>query len=99
MDNGDSGEELGEVSVAEAESNVEMVVVGDDSDDPVVIDETLSRCWKGSRCLELLAETWLNAPRGRFSLFSSSLSGSSDGMPPKTDMNDGNESGMDGELV
>jgi hypothetical protein len=62
-DNGDSGEELGEVSGAEGESNMEAAVVGDDSVDPVVIDETLSRCWKGRRCLEPLAEAWLCAPR------------------------------------
>ena len=99
IDNGDSGEELGEISGTVGESNVEIVVVGEESDDPVVIDETLWRCWKGSRCFELFAEALLEAPRGRFSLLSSSLSEICDEMSPKTDMNDGKESGMDGGLV
>ena len=44
IDKGDSGEELAEVSAAELESKVEIVVVGDESVDPVAIDDTLSRC-------------------------------------------------------
>lgn len=44
-DEGDSGEELGEVSVMEVVSNVEMVVVGEDSvDSDGIEDDTLSRC-------------------------------------------------------
>lgn len=44
MDDGDSGEELGEVSTAEGGSKVDMVVVGDESVEPDVIDDILSRC-------------------------------------------------------
>lgn len=65
MDNGDSGEELGDVSGADGESNVEMVVVGDDSADPVVTDETLSWCWKG-RCFEGLVEPSVGGTRDWF---------------------------------
>jgi len=43
MEDGDSGEELGEVSGAEGESKVEIVVVGEESVEPEVMDETLSR--------------------------------------------------------
>lgn len=43
MEDGDSGEELGEVSGAEGESKVETVVVGEESVEPEVMDETLSR--------------------------------------------------------
>lgn len=41
---GDSGEDPGEGSVALESSTVEMVVVGDDSFDPVVLVESLSVC-------------------------------------------------------
>jgi predicted site-specific integrase-resolvase len=40
---GDSGEELGVVSAIEAESNVEIVVVGDESVDSELVEEMLSR--------------------------------------------------------
>ena len=40
---GDSGEELGVVSVTEAESKVDMVVVGDESVDSELVEEMLSR--------------------------------------------------------
>lgn len=43
MAEGDSGEELGEISPPEGESNGEIVVVGEDSVEPEVIDEILSR--------------------------------------------------------
>jgi hypothetical protein len=43
MAEGDSGEELGEISPPEGESKGEIVVVGEDSVDVEVIDETLSR--------------------------------------------------------
>lgn len=42
---GDSGDEPGEGSVALESSTVEMVVVGDESFDPVVFVESLSVCW------------------------------------------------------
>lgn len=42
MEDGDSGEELGEVSGAEGESKVDIVVVGEESEDEV-IEDTLSR--------------------------------------------------------
>lgn len=48
MEEGDSGEELGEVSAADGESKVEMVVVGEDSVEAEATDETLSRCRNGS---------------------------------------------------
>lgn len=41
---GDSGEEPGEGSVALESSTVEMVVVGDDSFDPMVFVESLGLC-------------------------------------------------------
>lgn len=97
IDMGDSGDELGEVSAAERESNVEMVVVGDDSVDPM--DDTLSRCWNGRRCFEGFAETLGDVPRRVCTPFSSSLSGKLGDIPPKTDIKDGNESGMGGGLV
>lgn len=44
MEDGDSGDELGEVSgAAEGESKVEMVVVGEESAEPEVMEETLVR--------------------------------------------------------
>ena len=54
MANGDSGEELGDMSPVEGESNgeIEIVVVGEDSVEPEVIDETLSRCGRGRKRLE-----------------------------------------------
>ena len=97
MDNGDSGEELAEVSAAERESNVEMVVVGDDSVDPM--DDTLSRWWKGRRwCLEGFAEILGDSPR-RLQTEFSSFSGKLGDIPPKTDISDGTESGKGGGLV
>lgn len=48
MEDGDSGEELGEVSGAEGESKVEIVVVGEESEEPEVMEDTLSRWRKGS---------------------------------------------------
>ena len=47
IDVGDSGDELGDVSEVIGESKVETVVVGEESADPEVTEETLSRCWKG----------------------------------------------------
>ena len=41
---GDSGDELGVVSVTETESNVEMVVVGDESVESEAVEEMLCRC-------------------------------------------------------
>jgi hypothetical protein len=40
---GDSGDELGEISPPAGESKGETVVVGEDSVDAVVVDDTLSR--------------------------------------------------------
>ena len=46
-EDGDSGEELGEVSVIEVVSKVEIVVVGEESvDSEMPDDETLLRCSK-----------------------------------------------------
>lgn len=42
---GDSGDELGEGSVKDDESAVEIVVVGDESVDSEVCVDVLSRCW------------------------------------------------------
>lgn len=52
---GDSGEELGEGSVTEAESSVEIVVVGDESVDSELADAILPRCRKGGG-----SEPWLS---------------------------------------
>lgn len=42
---GDSGEDPGEGSVALESSTVDIVVVGDDSFDPSVFEESLNVCW------------------------------------------------------
>lgn len=42
---GDSGEELGEGSVSEDESTVDMVVVGDESVESEACVDVLSLCW------------------------------------------------------
>jgi hypothetical protein len=48
---GVSGDGPGEGSVIEEESNVETVVVGDDSEDSDADVEMLSRCWwKEEKC-------------------------------------------------
>lgn len=58
MEEGDSGDELGEVSGAtEGESKVEMVVVGEESAEPEVMDDTLVRWWKGNGRREAAATT------------------------------------------
>jgi hypothetical protein len=57
MAEGDSGDELGETSPPPGESKGEMVVVGDDSVEADVMDETLSRCGEGRRCV--LTGTWV----------------------------------------
>lgn len=57
MADGDSGDELGEMSPPPGESKGEMVVVGDDSVDAEVMDETLSRWGEGSR--RVLTGTWV----------------------------------------
>lgn len=92
---GDSGEELGEISPPEGESKGETVVVGEDSVEAVVMDETLSRCGEGRRCREVLTGTWVGTWRGW--MVSSSLYRG--GSSPKTDINEGNESGKDGGEV
>lgn len=108
IEDGDSGEELGEVSGAEGESKVETVVVGEESVEPDVIEDTLSRWWKGSGRRE--DEGWAEPCEGTRSGWSGaglwwwwslslSLSGSRDEIPPKTDIKEGNESGCDGALV
>lgn len=48
MAEGDSGDELGEISPPQGESKGEMVVVGEDSVETEVMDETLSRWGEGS---------------------------------------------------
>lgn len=57
MAEGDSGEELGEISPPPGESKGEIVVVGEDSVEAEVIDETLSRCGEGTR--RVLTGTWV----------------------------------------
>lgn len=57
MAEGDSGDELGEMSPPPGESKGEMVVVGEDSVDTEVMDETLSRWGEGSR--RVLTGTWV----------------------------------------
>ena len=64
MEVGDSGDELGEVSGPEAESNVEMVVVGEESVDAEVMDEMLSRCLKGRGRRVVLEVTFVGTRRG-----------------------------------
>lgn len=57
MAEGDSGEELGEISPPPGESKGEMVVVGEDSVEAEVMDETLSRCGEGRT--RVLTGTWV----------------------------------------
>lgn len=95
---GDSGDEFGEVSEVIGESNVETVVVGDESADPDVTEEMLSRCWKGRGRRRLLPAALVGNLYGCIfdcSSFSKDIGES----PPNTDINDGNESGSDGGLV
>lgn len=51
MAEGDSGEELGEISPPPGESKGEIVVVGEDSVEAECIDDTLSRCGEGKMCV------------------------------------------------
>lgn len=60
---GDSGEELGEISPVEGESKGEIVVVGDDSVEPEVMEDTLSG-WGEGRCRDVLTGTWDGTWRG-----------------------------------
>lgn len=99
IDEGDSGDELGEVSVAEVESNVETVVVGDESVDSNATDEMLWRCGKGREGFEVVTATGEGRPKGCAATLSSLLPVLRVGIPPNTDMNDGNEAGNGGELV
>ncbi|KAJ9343840.1 hypothetical protein DTO027B6_3665 [Paecilomyces variotii] len=100
MDEGDSGDELGDVSVTEGESKVETVVVGDESVDSDVTDETLSRCLKGRKCRDVLTVTLDGRrPSVCVPILSSFLPTRRCDIPPKTDMNDGNDAGTDGALV
>lgn len=57
MAEGDSGEELGEISPPPGESKGELVVVGEDSVEAEVMDETLSRCGEGRA--RVLTGTWV----------------------------------------
>jgi hypothetical protein len=85
------------MSPVEGESNGEIVVVGEDSVEPEVIDETLSRCTEGKRRREfVLTGTWAGTWRGWIECSSSLYRA---GNPPYTDINDGNESGKDSGLV
>ena len=102
---GDSGEELGVVSVTEAESKVEMVVVGDESVDSEFMEDRLSRWGNGNRKCESVGFDvckkfcccWRSPYDGPVPSPPSSLT-----LPrmlepvPNTDMNDGNETGKDG---
>jgi hypothetical protein len=90
---------LGEVSVVIGESKVDTVVVGEESADPDVTDETLSRCWKGRGRLKVFPLILAGKLRGCIFVGCSSFSRDIDGSPPNTDINDGNESGSDGGLV
>lgn len=96
---GDSGEELGVVSAATGESNVEIVVVGDESVDPEVTDEILVRCRKGSGRRDVLMVTCGGTLRGLSAALCSPPSANLGEIPPNTDVKDGNESGSDGGLV
>lgn len=61
---GDSGDELGEISPVEGESKGEIVVVGDDSVETEVMDDTLSRWGEGRRCRDVLTGTRAGTWRG-----------------------------------
>lgn len=87
---GDSGDELGETSPPPGESKGEMVVVGEDSVDAEVTDETLSRWGEGSR--RVLTGTWVGYCRGWIVFASSLYRGRG---PPNTDIKEGNASGKD----
>lgn len=105
---GDSGEELGEVSVTDGESNVEIVVVGDESVDSDVTEDMLCRCWKGREpsCDSLGCSFGVC---DGLSVNVSNLSSLPSREPPapaptpapvpNTDMKEGNETGNDGEFA
>jgi hypothetical protein len=99
---GDSGEELGDVSVTDGESNVEMVVVGDESVDSDVIDETLCRCTKGrgpdGTSLGRSFTVCESFSDVNVSVLPSRPSRELD-PAPNTDMKDGNETGSEGEFA
>lgn len=71
MAEGDSGDELGDISPVEGESKGDIVVVGDDSVEADVTDDTLSRWGEGRRCRDVLTGIWAGTWRGYW--FSSCL--------------------------
>ena len=87
---GDSGDELGDVSVTEQASNAEAEVVGEDSTESVADEEVLWREGYGTG-------------GGGGALREANVSIrppiESSGGPPNTDVKEGNEPGMDGVLV
>lgn len=103
IETADSGDELGDGSVTDEESRVEIVVVGDESVDSEFMVEVLSRCC-GCAGKRLVSDALLFVTisvlflslvvTGSPSLFSfiSELS-------PNTDMNDGNEDNNDCGLI
>jgi hypothetical protein len=99
IDVGDSGDDPGEVSDVMGESKVETVVVGEESADPDVTEETLSRCWKGRGRRDVLTVTLVGSLSGWICGCCSSFPSEICDSPPNTDINDGNESGSDGGLV
>lgn len=100
IDEGESGDELGEVSVPVGESNVEMVLVGDESVDSEASDEMLWRCGRGREGFAVETATGEVRPKGCVATPSSLLPAlKAEDIPPNTDMNDGNEAGKGGELV
>lgn len=106
IDVGDSGEELGEVSVTDGESNVEIVVVGDESVDSDTTDDMLCRCWKGSEfgcdslgCSFGVCEGLSAVNASNRSSLPSREPEPGPGPVPNTDMKDGNETGVAGEFA
>jgi hypothetical protein len=98
---GDSGDELGEVSVTTGESNIEIVVVGEESVDSDGIDEMLSRREGSDGCevevrnleessnvcdLDELSPSWFPDFTPEF-------------IAPNTDIRDGNVAGIGEELI
>lgn len=95
IETADSGDELGEGSVTDEESSVEIVVVGDESVDSEFTVEVLSRCCGcGGRKLVLDVLLFVVIPvllRSLVVAAPSSLLSFISELSPNTDINDGNE--------
>ena len=103
IETADSGDELGEGSVTDEESNVEMVVVGEESVDSELTVEVLSRCCacEGKNAVsDVLLYAMLSVlPCSLVAAAPSSLLSFISELSPNTDINDGNEANNACDLI